>query len=111
MSRYPDSNRGPTHYECVALPTEPYRQPLVSCTPAGARTLDTLIKSQVLYQLSYKRIFFGFAGAKVRTFIGTAKYFDYFFEIIFKKEEHLPKRKCPYYYYRCSRETILQALV
>ena len=23
------------------------------CTPAGARTLDTLIKSQVLYQLSY----------------------------------------------------------
>ena len=26
------------------------------CTPAGARTLDTLIKSQVLYQLSYKRI-------------------------------------------------------
>jgi len=36
-------------------------------------------------------MFFGFAGAKVRTFIGTAKYFDYFFEIIFKKEEHLPK--------------------
>ncbi len=26
------------------------------CTPAGVRTLDTLIKSQVLYQLSYKRI-------------------------------------------------------
>ena len=26
------------------------------CTPAGGRTLDTLIKSQVLYQLSYKRI-------------------------------------------------------
>ena len=26
------------------------------CTPAEARTLDTLIKSQVLYQLSYKRI-------------------------------------------------------
>ena len=56
-SRYPDSNRGPTHYECVALPTEPYRQPFVLTfkirTPAGARTLDTLIKSQVLYQLSY----------------------------------------------------------
>ena len=32
----------------------------VISTPAGARTLDTLIKSQVLYQLSYKRslIFF-----------------------------------------------------
>ena len=27
----------------------------VISTPAGARTLDTLIKSQVLYQLSYKR--------------------------------------------------------
>ena len=26
LSRYSDSNRGPTHYECVALPTEPYRQ-------------------------------------------------------------------------------------
>ena len=28
----------------------------IFCTPAEARTLDTLIKSQVLYQLSYKRI-------------------------------------------------------
>ena len=28
------------------------------CTPAGGRTLDTLIKSQVLYQLSYKRMLF-----------------------------------------------------
>ena len=27
-------------------------------TPAGARTLDTLIKSQVLYQLSYGCIIF-----------------------------------------------------
>ena len=26
------------------------------CTPAGVRTLDPLIKSQMLYQLSYKRI-------------------------------------------------------
>ena len=26
---------------------------LICCTPAGVRTLDTLIKSQVLYQLSY----------------------------------------------------------
>ena len=31
-----------------------FRNSLFSlCTPAGARTLDTLIKSQVLYQLSY----------------------------------------------------------
>ena len=28
----------------------------LSCTPAGGRTLDTLIKSQVLYQLSYGSI-------------------------------------------------------
>ena len=34
-------------------------------TPAEARTLDTLIKSQVLYQLSYGCIVFCFAGAKV----------------------------------------------
>lgn len=26
------------------------------CTPAGVRTLDPLIKSQMLYQLSYKRV-------------------------------------------------------
>ena len=40
------------------------------CTPAGVRTLDTLIKSQVLYQLSYKRIVFKLAlctPAGVRT--------------------------------------------
>ena len=58
------------------------------CTPAGGRTLDTLIKSQVLYQLSYKRIIlmhFSKCGAKVRTFIETTKSFaDYFqFSMIF----------------------------
>ena len=53
---------------------------VVSCTPAGARTLDTLIKSQVLYQLSYKRMpDFRIAGAKVQTFFETAKYFPVFF--------------------------------
>ena len=31
-------------------------EPLASCTPAGVRTLDPLIKSQMLYQLSYKRM-------------------------------------------------------
>ncbi len=34
------------------------RQKPLFCTPAGARTLDTLIKSQVLYQLSYGCIIF-----------------------------------------------------
>ena len=43
------------------------------CTPAEARTLDTLIKSQVLYQLSYGCIVFRFAGAKVVTFCETTK--------------------------------------
>ncbi len=43
------------------------------CTPAGARTLDTLIKSQVLYQLSYKRItMLCFANRSfVQTFLST----------------------------------------
>ena len=38
------------------------------CTPAEARTLDTLIKSQVLYQLSYGCICFLFCGCKGRHF-------------------------------------------
>ena len=49
------------------------------CTPAGARTLDTLIKSQVLYQLSYGCILFLFAGAKVQTFLEPTKLFEHFF--------------------------------
>ena len=58
------------------------------CTPAGGRTLDTLIKSQVLYQLSYKRIFllvqsacFRIASAKVLPFFETTKYFLNFFSL------------------------------
>ena len=88
VSHFADSNRRPTHYECVALPTElkwrcgidvrlfgkrsvsfqepprPERGALANCaTPrssvlAGTRTLDPLIKSQLLYQLSYQDIFF-----------------------------------------------------
>ena len=50
------------------------------CTPAGARTLDTLIKSQVLYQLSYGCNVFRFAGAKVRTFCEPTKLFGDFFQ-------------------------------
>lgn len=34
-------------------------------TPAGVRTLDPLIKSQMLYQLSYKRIRFLFATSVI----------------------------------------------
>ena len=49
------------------------------CTPAGVRTLDTLIKSQVLYQLSYGCIRFLFAGAKVQTFSEPTKLFRDFF--------------------------------
>ena len=36
----------------------PRAEKTLFCTPAGARTLDTLIKSQVLYQLSYGCIAF-----------------------------------------------------
>ena len=52
---------------------------LLLSTPAGARTLDTLIKSQVLYQLSYGCIVFCFAGAKVQSFFYSAKLFYAFF--------------------------------
>ena len=48
-------------------------------TPAEARTLDTLIKSQVLYQLSYGCIVFCFAGAKVLTIFESTKFRTYFF--------------------------------
>ena len=87
VSHFADSNRRPTHYECVALPTELkwrcgidvrlFGKRSVSfqervcrgekarncATPrssvlAGTRTLDPLIKSQLLYQLSYQDIFF-----------------------------------------------------
>ena len=38
-------------------------------TPAGARTLDTLIKSQVLYQLSYGcMLFFKKKGGPLASF-------------------------------------------
>ncbi len=50
------------------------------CTPAGARTLDTLIKSQVLYQLSYGCNIFRFAGAKLQTFCEPTKLFETFFK-------------------------------
>ena len=43
-------------------------------TPAEARTLDTLIKSQVLYQLSYGCIVFCFAGAKVGVLFESTKF-------------------------------------
>ena len=85
LSHFADSNRRPTHYECVALPTElkwhcgvdvkclesglsrtgksfgrGEKTRTSNCaTPrssvlAGTRTLDPLIKSQLLYQLSYQ---------------------------------------------------------
>ena len=85
LSHFADSNRGPTHYECVALPTElkwrrrrcfvgvrrlelpastsrTWRASQLRYTPrfgvlAGIRTLDPLIKSQLLYQLSYQDIY------------------------------------------------------
>ena len=49
------------------------------CTPAGARTLDTLIKSQVLYQLSYKRIALLFCGCKGSNIFLVCQTFHRFF--------------------------------
>ncbi len=51
-------------------------------TPAGVRTLDPLIKSQMLYQLSYKRLckcYFSNACAKVVVLSQTAKFLMDFF--------------------------------
>ena len=65
-------------------------------TPAGARTLDTLIKSQVLYQLSYGCIVFSIAGAKVRSIFESTKLFRDFFQkkvgkrLISSKNEPFP---------------------
>ena len=56
---------------------------LLFCTPAGARTLDPLIKSQMLYQLSYKRVahpYFSNASAKVGIIFQTAKCFSKYFQ-------------------------------
>ena len=54
QSHFPDSNRGPTHYECVALPTEPKWQ--------------SLFKKRSGYFRSK-------ANAKVRQISNVAKYF------------------------------------
>ena len=50
-------------------------QRLFGCTPAGGRTLDTLIKSQVLYQLSYGSII---CGCKNTTFFYSTSFFLFF---------------------------------
>ena len=41
---------------------------LFQCTSAGVRTLDPLIKSQMLYQLSYRRFIFLKCGCKGMAF-------------------------------------------
>ena len=59
------------------------------CTPAGVRTLDTLIKSQVLYQLSYgciyqriKSAFLDLRLQKYNVFFEPPNFFPYFFNFI-----------------------------
>ena len=67
LSHFPDSNRGPTHYECVALPTEPKWQSLFK-------------KRSGYFRLK--------ANAKVRQISNVAKYFlqkaekIYFFRVV-----------------------------
>ena len=50
---------------CVNLP---------SCRFGGARTLDPMIKSHVLYQLSYEPIVLGFGHTKVLLFLKLANH-------------------------------------
>ena len=54
-------------------------QRLFGCTPAGGRTLDTLIKSQVLYQLSYGSIV---CDCKSTTFFDYGNSFFGFFYLL-----------------------------
>ncbi len=54
-------------------------QRLFGCTPAGGRTLDTLIKSQVLYQLSYGSIV---CDCKSTTFFDYGNSFFWIFLLI-----------------------------
>ncbi len=50
------------------------------CDPGEARTLDPLIKSQLLYQLSYGVIAcFRKCAAKLRWFFELCKFFENFF--------------------------------
>ena len=53
--------------------------------PGGARTLDPLIKSQLLYQLSYGVVSaFWFCGANLRLFFDPTKFFANFFRFLAK---------------------------
>ena len=54
-------------------------------TPAGGRTLDTLIKSQVLYQLSYKRILLVLRLQRYELFLNPANFSETFFKKAIKK--------------------------
>ena len=50
MSREWDSNPRPTHYECVALPTEPFRQ--IVLTKDSIRSIYVKVKreNEEIYQ-------------------------------------------------------------
>ena len=53
--------------------------------PGGARTLDPLIKSQLLYQLSYGVVSaLRFCGANLRLFFEVTKFFANFFQFLVK---------------------------
>ena len=53
----------------------------ILCDPGGARTLDPLIKSQLLYQLSYGVVSaLEFCGANLRFFFEVTKFFGAFFD-------------------------------
>ena len=55
MSRHPDSNRGPTHYECVALPTEPCRQPFLSLRLQSYLNFLTRTNFKTTFSTSFKK--------------------------------------------------------
>ena len=79
-----DSNRRPTHYECVALPTEP--------------------QWQNAYFLAFDILHLSKAAAKVLLFFKSHKFFGIFFVYILKKEYF-----CTQIYEKINRNTVFDA--
>ena len=61
---------------------------MILSVPRGTRTLDPLIKSQLLYQLSEGDIAFSKAGAKILLFFGLCKYLGVFFAFLSYRRDY-----------------------
>ena len=66
LSHWPDSNRRPTHYECVALPTEPQWQAIyhlvINNVPFGEKRVQRYNKMRLFANFSQKMMKFSIFG-------------------------------------------------